>query len=125
MYRELLRARIHNTIPSSTKLMHMYIVVGLALAVLTMGTVAFDQPDIPLNWTTAYACAVDFGSRIIAGDITVQDPNNTPASCVERCDAQNFIYAGVEFSNECHCGTGLKSTPEARPHPSVPITHAN
>lgn len=88
---------------------------GLALAAFIMGTLAFNQPGIPLNWTTVYPCAVDFGARIIAGDITVQDPNNTPASCVERCDAQNFIYAGVEFSNECHCGTGLKSTPEARP----------
>ncbi|KAI0371431.1 WSC-domain-containing protein [Pilatotrama ljubarskyi] len=76
---------------------------------------SFDPPNIPLNWSTVYPCAVDFGARVIAGDVTVQDPSNTPASCIERCDAQNFIYAGVEFSNECHCGTGLKQTPRSAP----------
>ncbi|KAI0650915.1 WSC-domain-containing protein [Trametes meyenii] len=79
------------------------------------GVLAFDGPDLPLNWSTVFPCAVDFGSRVIVGDITVQDPNNTPAACIERCDAQNFIYAGVEFSNECHCGTGLKGTPQSAP----------
>lgn len=92
---------------------------ALKLSVLVLAiapsALSFDPPEIPLNWTTAFACAVDVGSRIIANDVTVQDPNNTPASCIERCDAQNSIYAGVEFSNECHCGTGLKGTPQAAP----------
>ena len=75
---------------------------------------AFDSPELPLNWTTQFACAVDTGSRIIANDVTTVPTNNTPATCIELCDAGNFAFAGVEFSNECHCGTGLKSTPTAR-----------
>ncbi|KAH9854861.1 WSC-domain-containing protein [Lenzites betulinus] len=90
-------------------------VLVFAIATFAPSALSFNPPDIPLNWTTAFACAVDVGSRIIANDVTVQDSNNTPASCIERCDAQNSIYAGVEFSNECHCGTGLKGTPQAAP----------
>ena len=76
---------------------------------------AFDPPTIPLNWSTLYPCAVDTGSRIIAGDVTTQYSDNTPATCIERCDAAGFNYAGVEYSDECHCGTGLKSTPVVAP----------
>ncbi|KAI0658660.1 WSC-domain-containing protein [Cubamyces menziesii] len=93
---------------------------AIAFSASILGAYAFDPPNIPLNWSTAYACAVDTGSRIIANDITVQDPNNTPASCVERCDSENYIYAGVEYSNECHCGTGLVGTPQ-----SAPVTDCN
>ncbi|KAI0638660.1 WSC-domain-containing protein [Trametes polyzona] len=96
-------------------LVHKLPVVSLLVASGPLSALSFGTPDIPLNWTTVYPCAVDFGSRVIVDDITVQDPNNTPASCIERCDAQNYVYAGVEFSNECHCGTGLKSTPESAP----------
>ncbi|EJF62156.1 WSC-domain-containing protein [Dichomitus squalens LYAD-421 SS1] len=75
----------------------------------------FNPPTIPLNWSTVYACAVDVPSRVIADDVTTQYTDNTPASCIERCDADNSVYAGVEFSNECHCGTGLVGTPTAAP----------
>ncbi|KAI0684436.1 WSC-domain-containing protein [Earliella scabrosa] len=87
----------------------------LAALGLVPSTYAFDSPELPLNWTTQFACAVDTGSRIIANDVTTVLTNNTPATCIELCDAGNFAFAGVEFSNECHCGTGLKSTPTARP----------
>ncbi|KAI0692179.1 hypothetical protein C8T65DRAFT_552249, partial [Cerioporus squamosus] len=76
---------------------------------------SFNPPQIPLNWTTQYACAVDTPSRIIAGDVTTQYSDNTPATCIERCDAADFIFAGVEFSNECHCGTALSGTPATAP----------
>ena len=81
---------------------------------------AFSPPTIPLNWSTVYACAVDVPSRVIAHDVTTQYPDNTPASCIERCDANNYIYAGVEYSDECHCGTGLVGTPT-----DAPLTDCN
>ncbi|KAI0737733.1 WSC domain-containing protein [Daedaleopsis nitida] len=69
-----------------------------------------------LDWQTISACAEDYGSRVIANDVTTQyKTDNTPNSCIERCDAAGYTYAGVEFSNECHCGSGLKSTPVAKP----------
>ncbi|KAI8989921.1 hypothetical protein BD414DRAFT_414164 [Trametes punicea] len=79
----------------------------LSLLFLAQSACSFQTEAIPLNWTTLSACAVDNPARIIAGDITTQVANNTPASCVLSCASQGFGYAGVEFGNECHCGTGL------------------
>ncbi|KAI0296533.1 WSC-domain-containing protein [Multifurca ochricompacta] len=81
----------------------------------TLSAFAFNQPTIPLNWTTQYACAVDVPSRILANVVTTQYTDNMPASCIQRCDAAGFSYAGVEYSNECHCGTGLVGTPASAP----------
>ena len=77
--------------------------------------IAFNSPTIPLNWSTIYPCAVDVPSRVLAHVVTTQYTDNTPASCIERCDAANYAYAGVEYSNECHCGTGLVGTPASAP----------
>ena len=30
--------------------------------------------------------------------------DNTPATCIDRCRKDDFLYAGVEYSRECHCG---------------------
>ena len=38
-----------------------------------------------------------------------QASDNTPGRCASRCEAQGYAYAGVEYGNECHCGTGIKS----------------
>lgn len=86
-----------------------------AIIGLAHSACAFDPPSLPLNWTTQFACAVDIPSRIITSDVTTQYTDNTPATCIQRCDAANFTYAGVEYTNECHCGTGLKGTPTAAP----------
>ncbi|KAI0295880.1 WSC-domain-containing protein [Multifurca ochricompacta] len=90
----------------------------LALFVVTtfaLGTTAFNTPQIPLNWTTQFACAVDVPSRVLANVVTNQYTDNTPATCIQRCDAATFAFAGVEFSDECHCGTGLVGTPASAP----------
>ena len=91
-----------------------------ALTLVTMLSLArfayaFAAAPIPLSWTTLASCAVDNPERIIAGDITTQSANNTPAACIESCAAQGFGYAGVEFGNECHCGTGLNDALQDAP----------
>nr|VWO94152.1 Uncharacterized protein [Ganoderma boninense] len=82
------------------------VLVALALAHATR---AFAPPSIPLNWTTLSPCAVDNPARIIADDVTTIVADNTPASCITSCAVLGFGYAGVEFGDECHCGTGLKA----------------
>ncbi|KAI0291639.1 WSC-domain-containing protein [Multifurca ochricompacta] len=86
-----------------------------AVTSFALSASAFNIPVIPLNWTTQYACAVDVPSRVLANVVTTQYTDNTPGSCVLRCDAAGFSYAGVEYSNECHCGTGLVGTPASAP----------
>ena len=84
---------------------------AIALAALLLGFArpahGFVAPTIPLNWTTLAACAVDDAARVIAGDMTSVSATNTPGACVSACAAAGFGYAGVEFGDECHCGTGL------------------
>ncbi|KAI0364606.1 WSC-domain-containing protein [Pilatotrama ljubarskyi] len=88
---------------------------SLLLLVVAHGVRSFRPETIPLNWTMLSACAVDNPARILAGDVTTQVANNTPALCVTSCAAQGFGYAGVEFANECHCGTGLLDALQSAP----------
>ncbi|GJE88412.1 WSC-domain-containing protein [Phanerochaete sordida] len=61
---------------------------------------------LPDGWALVRYCAVDEANRVIIDDQVTILPNNTPATCVEYCDAAEFDYAGVEYGDECHCGTG-------------------
>ena len=93
----------------------------LVLLYLARLTHAFATPAIPLNWISLSLCAVDNPARILANDITTQFANNTPAACVASCAAQGFGYAGVEFGNECHCGSGIQGGPIQ----TAPLTDCN
>ena len=95
--------------------MNQLLVLVFAVIAFARPGTASNPPFIPLGWTTVYPCAVDVPSRVLANVVTTQYTDNTPASCIERCDAANYTYAGVEYSNECHCGTGLVGTPKAAP----------
>ena len=48
-------------------------------------------------------------SQVLTGVVTTQASDNTPGRCASRCKAQGYAYAGVEYGNECHSGTGIKS----------------
>ncbi|KAI0677771.1 hypothetical protein C8Q78DRAFT_1066218 [Trametes maxima] len=90
-------------------------VTALLVLSFVLGVHSFRPQTIPLNWTTLSVCAVDNPARILAGDVTTQVANNTAASCVASCAAEGFGYAGVEFGNECHCGTGLADSLQTAP----------
>ncbi|KAI0094437.1 hypothetical protein BDY19DRAFT_19154 [Irpex rosettiformis] len=62
--------------------------------------------QLPLNWTVAVPCAIDNANRVIENTVVTYLPTTTPSSCVAQCAAQGFTFAGVEFSDECYCGTG-------------------
>nr|VWO96346.1 AP_endonuc_2 domain-containing protein [Ganoderma boninense] len=99
----------------------------LAFAVLTIAYCgnAFNPPIVPLGWTTVYPCVVDNAtSRVITNSVGASYTDNTPASCIDRCDTANYTYAGVEYSNECFCGTGLISTLQAAPPTDCNMTCA-
>ena len=61
---------------------------------------------LPDGWSLVRYCGVDEANRVIENDNTSILPNNTPATCIEHCIALGFDYAGVEYGDECHCGTG-------------------
>ena len=63
--------------------------------------------QLPPNWTIAVPCAIVNANRVIEDTIVTYLTTTTPASCVASCAAQGFTFAGVEFSDECYCGTGF------------------
>ncbi|KAJ6466638.1 hypothetical protein DFH09DRAFT_887416, partial [Mycena vulgaris] len=54
-------------------------------------------------------CATDTPSRILADAYITTSNTNTPLSCTQKCFSLGFIYAGVEYGDECYCGAGLVS----------------
>ena len=61
---------------------------------------------LPAGWTVAMGCAVDNPSRVLANSIVTATPNNDPYGCVSSCISKGYQYAGIEYGNECYCGTG-------------------
>lgn len=72
---------------------------------------------LPEGWSVAMACAVDTADRVLEGDVVQNLANNTPATCTEHCATSGYSFAGVEYGQECHCGTGYAGgvAPEEAP----------
>ena len=64
------------------------------------------------NWNGK--CATDWWDRTLPQQVHVS--SLTPASCLQACQENGFIFAGVEAGHECFCGndepTGDKIAPD-------------
>ncbi|PSR71932.1 hypothetical protein PHLCEN_2v12142 [Hermanssonia centrifuga] len=61
---------------------------------------------LPDGWDIAVACAVDVPERVLSDVIVSYLPSTIPNSCISSCEAQGYHFAGVEYGDECYCGTG-------------------
>ncbi|KAH9172526.1 copper radical oxidase [Lactarius sanguifluus] len=63
------------------------------------------QRDLPAGWTSqgCYSDNVDGGRALTSGGY-VDATGMTVESCVNFCSGQGFIYAGIEYAQECYCG---------------------
>ncbi|TFK94927.1 WSC-domain-containing protein [Polyporus arcularius HHB13444] len=95
--------------------------VLVLLILLTRPALSFSPPPIPLNWTPVLPCASDTPARVLTNVRTHTLANNTPAACIALCDASPgaYTYAGVEYADECHCGTGLAPSPPPQAAPAA------
>ncbi|KAI9438941.1 copper radical oxidase [Lactarius indigo] len=68
------------------------------------------QRALPAGWTSQgmllVVCIRDNvdGGRALTSGGYVDATGMTVESCVNFCDGQNFIYAGIEYAQECYCG---------------------
>jgi hypothetical protein len=69
------------------------------------------QPQLPSGWVTDYPCSADTAARVLSNVVVQRIPTNSPSHCISTCASQGYIYAGVEYGDECHCGTGYKAWP--------------
>ncbi len=74
--------------------------------------------DLPEWWTVAFPCAVDVPERVLSDVIVSYSPSTAiPYECALYCEAQGYYFAGVEYGDECYCGTGYSG--------GIPPTAAN
>ncbi|GJE88399.1 WSC domain-containing protein [Phanerochaete sordida] len=75
---------------------------GPETGLLGPGTDQFAQ-----GWVIDIPCAVDVPSRVLANAV-VSYSNDTarPLTCTTHCASLGYTYAGIEYGNECYCGTG-------------------
>ncbi|KAF9049496.1 copper radical oxidase with WSC domains [Hymenopellis radicata] len=79
---------------------------------LFVGALAFASihsvpSDLPGNWTSV-GCYTDVaGVRTLSASTYTDTKNMTVGNCISFCENQDYIYAGVEFSQECYCGNTI------------------
>ncbi|KAK7696501.1 hypothetical protein QCA50_001159 [Cerrena zonata] len=63
--------------------------------------------NLPQGWR-AQGCITDNpGARSLTGSAFTDTVNMTVESCVNFCVQGGFIFAGLEFSQECYCGNNI------------------
>ncbi|KAK7035979.1 WSC domain-containing protein [Favolaschia claudopus] len=63
--------------------------------------------SLPGNWSLA-GCFTDVSTaRTLAATATINS-NMTVENCIAFCDAGGFIFAGVEFGQECYCDSTIQ-----------------
>lgn len=84
----------------------------------------WSPPTLPAGWTVESPCAIDNASRVLQSVVVTQLANNTASNCAAYCQSKGSKYtmAGVEYSNECHCGTGWKGGVAAPSAPTYDCT---
>ncbi|ESK84857.1 copper radical oxidase [Moniliophthora roreri MCA 2997] len=64
---------------------------------------------LPGNWSSV-GCFTDLSTaRTLQGQSTSSDNNMTIEACISTCEAADFIFAGVEFGQECYCDSTIQS----------------
>ena len=52
-------------------------------------------------------CFVDSSNQILSGYNLINDTSMTIEKCKQLCRSKEFLFAGVESGNECHCGNDV------------------
>ncbi|KAJ7785161.1 galactose oxidase [Mycena maculata] len=65
--------------------------------------------SLPGNWSSI-GCYTDSNPRTLTGDSTTDVANMTVESCISFCSSGSFIYAGVEFMQECYCDNFIENS---------------
>ncbi|KAK0449009.1 uncharacterized protein EV420DRAFT_787296 [Desarmillaria tabescens] len=65
--------------------------------------------DLPGNWTSLGCYTDTQGTRTLSLSTYTSTDNMTVSNCINFCGDGGFIYAGVEYSQECYCGNNIES----------------
>lgn len=65
------------------------------------------QDSLYPSWHVDIPCAVDTPERVLA-DVVVSYGNAAGRlfDCTNHCNSLEYTYVGLEYGDECYCGTG-------------------
>ncbi|KAJ3545338.1 hypothetical protein NM688_g5635 [Phlebia brevispora] len=66
-----------------------------------------EYPVLPSGWIELSECVIDNPAGSLLTDSVVFYGTALPYYCSALCDSNGYTYAGVEFGDQCWCGTGL------------------
>ncbi|KAF8259546.1 copper radical oxidase [Lactarius quietus] len=62
------------------------------------------QRALPAGWTSLGCYSDNVNGRALTAASYTSATDMTVENCVNYCNGQNFIYAGIEYAQECYCG---------------------
>ncbi|KAJ7905129.1 WSC domain-containing protein, partial [Mycena leptocephala] len=74
----------------------------------TPQTTAPSGPTLPTGWSYIACTKEPASGRLLTG-YSFTSASLTVESCISTCKSRGFSYAGMEYANECYCGTGYSS----------------
>ncbi|KAF7291129.1 hypothetical protein MIND_01256100 [Mycena indigotica] len=66
--------------------------------------------NLPGNWSSIGCFTDNTGARTLSGATTTDPSNMTVENCIAFCDAKAFIFAGLEFHQECYCDNFIENS---------------
>ncbi|CAK5263987.1 unnamed protein product [Mycena citricolor] len=94
-----------SSVLSLTPLLLLPFVHGADVRVLSRQT---NPANLPANWSLA-GCFTDVSVARTLAASSAAGPNMTVASCINFCAGEGYIFAGVEFGDECCASTTFSS----------------
>ncbi|KAI0925387.1 hypothetical protein AcV7_005644 [Taiwanofungus camphoratus] len=70
---------------------------------------ATTSPTLPGNWTYEGCYTDNTAARTLTGSSYTSTDNMTVESCISYCDSGSYVYAGVEYAQECYCGNNIEN----------------
>jgi len=65
--------------------------------------------DLPSGWAADGCYTDNVAARTLTSAGYTDTTNMTVENCVNFCNKQNYIYAGVEYGQECYCGNVISN----------------
>jgi len=64
-------------------------------------------PVLPSGWASQGCYTEGQGTRALTGSSSVDTDDMTVEECVNTCNTNGFLYAGLEYGSQCFCGQSL------------------
>lgn len=75
-----------------------------------LATYAIHTDSTDLSEWYSLGCAVDSATRILGGYSETSQLKLTIDGCLSMCEDKGYSFAGVEFGEECYCGSSIPTT---------------